>query len=193
MLSFKLAFSLSSFTFIRKLLVPLFFCHYSYFICISEFVNISPRNHDSSLWFIQTGISHDALCINAKHAGWQPWHTPFPIMNQCSVPCLVLTVASCLVYRFLREQVKWTGISISLRIVHSLLSSLVVQSVKSLPAMWETWRRKWQPIPVFLPEEFHVQNCLVGNSPWGHKELDKTEWLTLSLFTVCCDSQSQGL
>ena len=32
-------------------------------------------------------------------------------MNQCSVPCLVLTVASCLVYRFLREQVKWTGIN----------------------------------------------------------------------------------
>ena len=31
------------------------------------------------------------------------------------------------------------------------------------------WRRKWQPTPVFLPEEFHGQRSLVGYSPWGHK------------------------
>ena len=36
-------------------------------------------------------------------------------------------------------------------------------------------RRKWQPIPVFLPGEFHGQRSLVGYSPWGHKELDMTE------------------
>ena len=24
------------------------------------------------------------------------------------------------------------------------------------------WRRKWQPTPVFLPEEFHGQRSLVG-------------------------------
>ena len=43
--------------------------------------------------------------------------------------------------------------------------SLVVQMVKNLPVMQETgfnpwvgkipWRREWQPIPVFLPGEFH--------------------------------------
>ena len=42
----------------------------------------------------------------------------------------------------------------------------MVQMVKHLPTMWETWvqplgqedlwRRKWQPTPVFLP----------GESPW---------------------------
>ena len=36
------------------------------------------------------------------------------------------------------------------------------------------WRRKWQPILVFLPREFHGQGSLVGYSPWSHKELDKT-------------------
>ena len=30
---------------------------------------------------------------------------------------------------------------------------------------------------VFLPGEFHGQRSLVGYSPWGHKELDKAEWL----------------
>ena len=37
-------------------------------------------------------------------------------------------------------------------------------------------------LPVFLPGEFHGQRNLAGYSPWGHKELDTTEWLTLSLF-----------
>ena len=42
-------------------------------------------------------------------------------------------------------------------------------------------RRKWQPTPLFLPGEFHEQGSLVGYSPWGSKELDTMEWLTLSL------------
>ena len=45
------------------------------------------------------------------------------------------------------------------------------------------WRRTWQPTPVFLPEEFHGQRRLVGCSPWGHKESDTTEQITLTLFT----------
>ena len=31
------------------------------------------------------------------------------------------------------------------------------------------WRRKWQPILVFLPGESHGQRSLVGYSPWGCK------------------------
>ena len=34
---------------------------------------------------------------------------------------------------------------------------------------------------IILPGKFHGQRSLVGYSPWGHKELDKTEQLTLSL------------
>jgi len=39
------------------------------------------------------------------------------------------------------------------------------------------WRRKWQHTPVFLPGKSHEQRSLVGYSPWGHKELDRTERL----------------
>ena len=46
------------------------------------------------------------------------------------------------------------------------------------------WRRKWQPASVFLPGKFHRQRSLVGYSPWGHKELDTTERLTLSLSLI---------
>ena len=40
-------------------------------------------------------------------------------------------------------------------------------------------RRKWQPTLVFLPGELHGQRSLVGDNPWGHKESDITEQLTL--------------
>ena len=63
-------------------------------------------------------------------------------------------------------------------------ASLVAQLVKNPPALRETWVRSlgWEdPLekakattPVFWPGEFH------GYSPWGHKELDTTERLSLS-------------
>ena len=37
------------------------------------------------------------------------------------------------------------------------------------------WRRKRQPAPVFLPGNSHRWRILTGYSPWGRKELDKTE------------------
>ena len=33
------------------------------------------------------------------------------------------------------------------------------------------WKRKWQPIPVFLPGESHGQRSLVSYSPWGCKRV----------------------
>ena len=46
-----------------------------------------------------------------------------------------------------------------------------------------SWRRKWQPTPVFLPGESHGQRSLAGYSPWGHKESDTTKWLTTTHFS----------
>ena len=49
------------------------------------------------------------------------------------------------------------------------------------PWVWKIpWRREWLPTPIFLPREFHVRRSLVGYSPWGHKELDTAEQLTVS-------------
>ena len=41
------------------------------------------------------------------------------------------------------------------------------------------WRRKRQPTLVFLPGKSHGQRILVGYSPWGCKESDKTKHITL--------------
>ena len=54
------------------------------------------------------------------------------------------------------------------------------------------WRRKWQPILVFLPGKSHGQRSLEGFSPWGHKESDTTEWLSMQACgsqTVCRGTQ----
>ena len=45
-----------------------------------------------------------------------------------------------------------------------------------------SWRRKWQPTPVFLPEKSHGLRSLVGCSPRDHKELDTTEQLSVHAF-----------
>ena len=45
-------------------------------------------------------------------------------------------------------------------------------------------RRAWQPTPVFLPGESHRQRSLAGYSPWGRKQLDTSEQLTLTNLCV---------
>ena len=58
--------------------------------------------------------------------------------------------------------------------------SLIAQSVKRIYLQCRrpgfnscmgkiSWRRKWQPTPVFLPRESQGQRSLAGYSPWGRK------------------------
>ena len=67
--------------------------------------------------------------------------------------------------------------------------SLEAQMVKNLFAIQETqigkipWRTGSQPTSVFLPEESHGQRSVVGYSPRGRQESDKTERLH---FTIKC-------
>ena len=63
MLSFKPAFSLFFFTFIKGLFCLFSFYHKVIVICMSKAIGISPSNLDFSLCFIQPGMSHDVLCI----------------------------------------------------------------------------------------------------------------------------------
>ena len=61
--------------------------------------------------------------LNKQGDNIYPRCTPFPVLNKFIVPCLVLMVASCPAYRFIKRQVRWPGIPISLRIFHNLLWS----------------------------------------------------------------------
>ena len=50
----------------------------------------------------------------------------------------------------------------------------------------------WWSGPVFLPGEFHGQRSLAGYCPWGRKESDTTEPLTLPHFNWCFPDGSVG-
>ena len=64
-----------------------------------------------------------AYRLNKQGDSRQPRYTVFSILNQSVAPYRVLTAASWPTCRFLRRQLKWSDIPISLRAFHSLLWS----------------------------------------------------------------------
>ena len=141
MLSFRPAFSLSSFTFNKRLftssllsaisVVSSVYSDYRFRLFIFLLAVLIPACASSSLAFHMT---YSACKLSKQGDNIQPWRTPFSVWNQSIVPFLVLTVASWPAYRFLKRQVRWSSILISLRIFHSLLwstqSNTLAQSVK---------------------------------------------------------------
>ena len=122
MLSFKTTFSLSSFTFIKRLFISslLFAIRVvsSAYLRLLVFLPeiLIPAYASSSLAFHMMFSAY-----NKQGDNIQPWCTPFPIWNQSVDPCPVLTVVSWPAYRFLRRQVRWSGIPISLTYITEFL------------------------------------------------------------------------
>ena len=121
---FKPAVSLFSFTFIKKifsfsLLSAIRTVSSAYLRLLIFLPAILIPVCDSSSPAFQ--VMYSAYKLNKQSDSIQPWCTPFPILNQSVVPCLVLTFASWPVYRFLRRQVRWSYILTCLRIFHSFL------------------------------------------------------------------------
>ena len=52
-------------------------------------------------------------------------------------------------------------------------------------------RRRWHPTPVLLPGKSHGQRSLVGCSPWGCYESDRTERLHFH-FSLSCIGEGNG-
>ena len=125
MWSFKPVFSLSSFTFKRLFssssLSAIREVSSAYLrLLIFLLAILIPTCDSSSLPFYKT---YSAYKLKQQGDNIQAWCTAFPILNKSVVQCPVLTVASWPAYRLLRRKVRWSGISISLRIFHSLLLS----------------------------------------------------------------------
>ena len=121
MLSFKPAISLYSFIFIKWLFSYLFsaitMVSSAYLrLLVFLLAILIPACALSSPAFL---MMYSAYKLNKYGDNMQPWCTPFPIWNQSSIPCLVLSVAPWVAYRFLRRQVRWSGIPSSKRIFHS--------------------------------------------------------------------------
>ena len=137
MLRFKPAFSLSSFIFIKKLFSALslsairvvssaYLRLWIFFLAI-----LIPSCASFSPAFC---IMHFAYKLNKQGDNIQPWHTPFPIWNQSVFPCPVLTVAFWPAYRFLRRQVRWSAIPVTLR----FFQFAVIYTVRNFSLVNET-------------------------------------------------------
>ena len=95
MLSFKPAFSLSSFTFIKRLFRS--FLLSAIRVVSSVYVRLLiflPAILIPAVLHSAFRMMYSAYKLNKQGDNIQPWCTSFPIWNQSIVPCLVLTVAS---------------------------------------------------------------------------------------------------
>ena len=130
--SFKLALSPFSFTLIKRLFsLSAIRVISSTYLRLLMFLPpiLIPACNLSSLAFL---MMCSAYRLNKQGDSRQLCCAPFSILNQSGVPYRVLTSASWPAYRFLRRQVRWSGIPISLGSFHSLL--------------WSTqrlWRSRW--------------------------------------------------
>ena len=108
MLSFKPAFSLSSFTFIKWLFssslsaIRVVSSAYLRLLIFLWAVFIPACASSSPAFHIMCSASQ----LNRQGDNIQPWCTHFTILNQSIVPCPVLPLASWPAYRFLRRQVR---------------------------------------------------------------------------------------
>ena len=106
MLSYKPTFSLSSFTFIKKLSAIRVVSSAYLRLLIFLLAILIAACASSSPAFL---MMFSAYKLNKQDDNIKPWHTPFSIWDQ-SVPCPVLTAASWPAYRFLKRHVRWSGI-----------------------------------------------------------------------------------
>ena len=183
MLNFKPAFSLSSFTFIKRLfssslLTSLRVMSSAYLKLLIFLLSVLILACTwSSLAFPMIYLAYK---LNKQDDNIQPWYNPSPIWNQSVVPCPVLTVASWPAYRFLRRQVRWSGIPNSLRICLGSITTKKASRCDGIPAelfqilkddaikilhsicqqIWKTqqWTQDWK-MSVFIPIPKKGKKC----------------------------------
>ena len=173
MFGFKSAFSLSSFTFIKRLfssssLSAIGWCHLHIWLLIFLQAILISACASSILAFC---MMYSAYKLNKQVDNVQPWCTPFPTWNQSIVPCPVLTVSSWPAYRFLRRQVRWSGI----------FQFVVIHIVKGFSIVNEADVVVFLEFSSFFYDPTDVGNLISGSSAFSKSSL----YIWNSQFTCC--------
>ena len=108
-------------------------------------------------------MMYSAYKLNKQGDNIKAWCTPFPVLNQSVVPCLVLMVASCLAYKFLRRQIRWSGIPIS----KNFPQFVVIHSVKVFSVVNEAEVDVCLKFPCFFYDSTDVGNLISGSSAFS--------------------------
>ena len=138
---------------------------------------------------------YSAYKLNKQGDNVQLWCNPFPVWNQSVIPCLVLTVSSWSAYRFLRRQVRWSGIPIS----KNFPQFVVVHTVKDFSIVNETevhfflpWNslaysmiQRMLAIWSLVPLPFLNPACTSGSSHFTY--CWSQAWSILSITLLACE------
>ena len=169
MLNFKPTFSLSSVTFIKRLFsssalsaLRVVSSAYLTLLIFLPAILIQACASSSPAFLMM----YSAYKSNKQGDNIQPWHTPFSIWIQSVGPCPILTVASWPAYRFLRRQVRWSGIPIHLRIVHSF------HTVKGFGIVNKAEIDVFLELSCFFDDPVDVGNLISGSSAFSKASLN---------------------
>ena len=111
---------------------------------------------------------YSAYKLNNQGDNIQPWCTPFPIWNQSVVPCALLAVASWPAYRFLKRQVRWSGIPISLW----FFQFIVIHRVKGFGIVNKVEVDVFLEPSCFFDDPVDVGNLISGSSAFSKTSLN---------------------
>ena len=120
---------------------------------------------------------YPAYKLNKQGDNIQPWQIPFPIRNQSVVPCPVLTVASWPAYRFLRRQLRWSGILISFRI----FQFVVIHTVEGFGIVNKAEVDVFLELSCFFDDPTDVGNLISGFSAFSKSSLNIWKFMVLVL------------
>ena len=110
---------------------------------------------------------YSAYKWNKQGDNVQPWRSPFPLWNQSVVPCLVLTVASWPAYRFLRRQVRWSGI----HLLKNFPQFVVIHTVKGFGVVNKAEVDVFLQLSCFFYDPMDVGNLISASSAFSKSSL----------------------
>ena len=124
---------------------------------MSEVIDISPGNLDSSLCFIQPSVSHDVLC------------TPFPIWNQSVVP---MSSSNCCFLTCIQvSQEKGQGVWYS-HLLQNFPQFIVIHIVKGFGIVSKAEIDVFLELSCFFDDPADVGNLISGSSAFSKTSLN---------------------
>ena len=183
---FKPDVSLSSFIFIKRLFS--FSSHTAMRVVTSAYLrlliflpaNVIPACASSGWPFC---MMYSAYSLNKQGGNIQPLCTPFLIWNQSVVPCSVLTVASWPAYRYLRMQVRCSGIPISVSfpqfvVIHTVKGFYMVNKAEVVIVLKFSW---------FFYDTMDDGNLISGSSAFSKSSLNIWNFTVHVLLKTCLE------
>ena len=109
---------------------------------------------------------YSAYKLNKQSDNIQPGRTPFPVLNQFIVPCLVLTLASWPAYRFHRRQIG--GLD---HLFKNFPQFVVIYTVKSFSVVNEAEVDVFLEFSCFFYDPVDVDSLTFGSSAFSKSTL----------------------